>query len=279
MHTIYSLLAACVVLSSCQNIGSKPRQQLVTVAEDSLENRDDTDSTLVAAPPAEEQANAVTAMDFIEGKSYLTGTYRLWEPRDDPDSLLLGDWLDVYQQGNNLHLAPLQYTTSTGFDECAGIKTKAVETKNKSLLLLRHADLKSGSYPAIALANDKIWPNEKQDFTCGGSRYSLVGKGDIQESFTVSEDNGKESIFHVVANYSLTLTDAAGRAFTLVAEESFQDTFIKVLFVGDLDGDNRPDFIISVPRGYEEERVLWIPSREMTEQGIKVYEASRQFDC
>ncbi|GHE34076.1 hypothetical protein GCM10017764_16730 [Sphingobacterium griseoflavum] len=263
---------------SCQQIGSTSRQQHGTLSTDSLAITHDEDAAGMATADAGKTKQTSRAT-FIVGNSCLVGAHRLWESSDDPEILLEGEWLDVFKEGNTIRIVPLQYKVTEGFDECAGVKTKAVATQHKSLILLKLGDIKTGSYPAVEAAEHTFWPNEKREFTFAGQTYSMAGSGNINESYTVSGEDGKEELFHVVSDYSLTMTDPTGRTFTLVSEESFQDTFIKILFVGDLDGDDRPDFLISVPRGYEEERVLWIPSRHMTENGLKVYEATRQFDC
>ena len=139
--------------------------------------------------------------------------------------------------------------------------------------------LKTGVKSAVNVSKELLWPGVKTKFTCHGVDYTLTGKGTINGTETYIDDTEQAYTFHNVGNYSLQLIDAQGKILTLVDEESFNDTFIKLLFVGDLDGDNFPDFIISAPRHYEEERTLLILSTDFSNGRVKAYEAARQFDC
>lgn len=64
-------------------------------------------------------------------------------------------------------------------------------------------------------------------------------------------------------------------------QESFNDTFVEILFIGDIDRDGKPDFIFGTNRNYEEERVFLYLSSEAIEgkQIKKVSEIAVQFDC
>ena len=63
--------------------------------------------------------------------------------------------------------------------------------------------------------------------------------------------------------------------------DQFHDTFIKTLFVGDIDRDGKLDFIISNPLDYEESSTLLILSSQIKNDDIEKssFEQALQFDC
>ncbi|MNT99017.1 hypothetical protein D3C72_2417490 [compost metagenome] len=67
----------------------------------------------------------------------------------------------------------------------------------------------------------------------------------------------------------------------MIQEEQFNDTFIKTLFVGDIDRDGKLDFIISKPTNYEENSIMLILSSQIKENNIQKnsFQQSVQFDC
>lgn len=48
----------------------------------------------------------------------------------------------------------------------------------------------------------------------------------------------------------------------LYQQADYVDTITEIEFIGDLDGDNQPDFIISSPSFYEESRYIIFLSRD-----------------
>ncbi|MFC6096774.1 hypothetical protein ACFPVY_08955 [Flavobacterium qiangtangense] len=64
-------------------------------------------------------------------------------------------------------------------------------------------------------------------------------------------------------------------------EESFNDTFVELLFAGDIDNDGKLDFIFGANRNYEEERVILFLSSKAEKENVvkKVSEIAIQFDC
>lgn len=278
MRCLYSTILYVFLFVSCQNMGSGPKQQaIVAVADSIMEDFDQAekpaDSAVILPVPE------LRTRDYVEGKTLLLGAYRIWEEDDDLAVKMKGDWFELHQKGDGIEVSAIPLTFEDGFDDCAGVKTKSLKTENKSLMLLQLPKLKIGNYKTTTLLNDHPWPKEKVDFTFHGAAYQLQGFGDITGTEMFLADENKDKIFHNVSNYELRLADAKGNLITLVSEESFNDTFIQIKFVGDLDGDNQPDFIISAPRNYEEERVLLILSTDIQQDSITIYECSRQFDC
>lgn len=64
-------------------------------------------------------------------------------------------------------------------------------------------------------------------------------------------------------------------------EDAFNDTFVELLFVGDIDRDGKLDFIFGANKNYEEERVILFLSSKAENGNLvkKVSEIAIQFDC
>ena len=99
--------------------------------------------------------------------------------------------------------------------------------------------------------------------------------------YKTEPDEDGEKVFKNVENYKLYLTAGNNAEKLLLAESSFQDTFVRLLFAGDIDGDGKLDFVFSASRNYEEERaILFLSSKARNEEGVKkVSEIAVQFDC
>ena len=84
-----------------------------------------------------------------------------------------------------------------------------------------------------------------------------------------------------VEDYKLYISAENGPETLLMEQNSFNDTFVELLFIGDLDRDGKPDFVFSANRDYEEDRVvLYLSSRAKAgKAGEKVSEIAVQFDC
>ena len=84
-----------------------------------------------------------------------------------------------------------------------------------------------------------------------------------------------------VKDYKLYISADAGPESLFLQQESFNDTFVELLFIGDIDRDGKPDFIFGANRDYEEERViLYLSSKAEKGKIIKnVSEIAVQFDC
>ena len=81
--------------------------------------------------------------------------------------------------------------------------------------------------------------------------------------------------------FGLYLTVNNNSETLVIANDTFQDTFLELLFVGNIDKDCKLDFIFGAKRNYEETRMILFLSSEADENKIikKVSEISIQFDC
>ncbi len=246
-----------------------------------LEKTTDTvDSTVVEkAAPANEAISE--DVDFKNDFDILLATsYRTWE-NNNPASALTKNWMDLYEKDGRFYIGKAEFKLESGYDECAGDSTKIINSSTKTLLFMDLPELKSGEIKSLKIAKNKIWPKEKVTFAFNGVEYSLRAEGEVLASEKVVNDGGKEEIFQNVKNYKLYISTKTTPEKLLLQEASFNDTFVELLFVGDIDRDGKLDFIFRANRDYEEERViLFLSSKASPENSVKkVAEIAIQFDC
>jgi hypothetical protein len=209
----------------------------------------------------------------------LTSNYRDWEGKN-PVNNLTKNWVDLYEKNGKYYLGKADFTIERGYDECSGDSTKTVTSKNKTLILIESSNLKLGEINALKFNKNKIWTKEKMSFNYNNIDYSVRAEGDIISTNKVLTDEGEE-ISHVVKNYKLYISTKNTSEMLFLEEKSFNDTFVELLFIGDIDKDGKLDFIFDASRDYEEKRVVLYLSSKAKEGEIikKVSEIAIQFDC
>ncbi|MCV9926485.1 hypothetical protein OIU83_02390 [Flavobacterium sp. LS1R49] len=210
----------------------------------------------------------------------LPRSYRSSEGKNSATSLNK-KWIDLYEQNGEYYLGKASFKIEKGFDECTGDSLKSIVSKNKTIIFMDYPSLKLGKIKSLKIEEDKVWPDEKVTFVFNNVNYILRAEGKVLSSEMVSTDNNTEEVFKKVENYKLYLTTGNTTEKLLLAEQSFNDTFVELLFAGDIDNDGKLDFIFSANRNYEEERViLFLSSKAKSGEAMeKVSEIAVGFDC
>jgi hypothetical protein len=210
----------------------------------------------------------------------LPRTYRTYD-KVNPASSLSKDWIDLYQNNGEYFLGKADFEIEKGFDECSGDSLQSIIPKKKTIIFMNYPQLKSGKIKSLKIEANKIWPKEKLSFTFNNVIYTLRAEGKVISEEKRSTDDDKEEVFKVVEHYKLYLSAANNPEKLLLSEESFNDTFVELLFAGDIDQDGKLDFVFGANRNYEEERViLFLSSKADKEEAVKkVAEIAVQFDC
>ncbi|OXB13637.1 hypothetical protein [Flavobacterium reichenbachii] len=259
-----------LVLFSCNN-SKEPKYKMVI--KKNVENDVVADST--------QDEIAVAYEDFkSDFKVLIPRSYRTWENKNPVDSLNQ-NWTDLYEENGSYFLAKANYEIEKGFDECSGDSLKSINPKNKSLIFMDYPELKMGKINAVKITKDKIWPNEKMSLVLNNLKYTFRAEGKVLSSQKIETEDGKEDFFKEVKNYKLYLTVENNPEKLILEQENFHDTFVELLFAGDIDGDGKLDLIFRANRDYEEERViLFLSSKAQNGDAMKkTAEIAVQFDC
>lgn len=231
--------------------------------------------------PAATESGSIADEDFKNDFDILLPrSYRTFENVNDA-SALNEKWMELYEENGQYYIGKAKFTVESGFDECSGDSLKSILPKNKTLIYINNPELKAGKIESLKIDEDKVWPKEKLTVTFNKQRYILQAEGKVLSEFKVSNDDNKEEIFKNVKDYKLYITTENTPKTTLLTQESFNDTFVVLLFAGDIDGDGKLDFIFGANRDYEEERViLFLSSKAKKDEAVKkVSEIAVQFDC
>lgn len=206
-------------------------------------------------------------------------TYRDWEDQNPVDQLTK-NWMEIYQKDGRYFVGKADYKITKGSDECSGSDTKTIEPRKDVVLMMDLPDLKPGEINALKIPQKKIWPKEKTNFRYNDINYFLRAEGEILTSEQVITDDGEE-VFHDVKNYKLYISTGQNSEMLMLEEPSFDQTFVELLFVGDIDSDGKLDFMIGANRNYEEARVILFLSSKAKPGKIvqRAGEIAVQFDC
>lgn len=265
--TILTFLSFVMIIS-CKDKAQETPKKSVQHQKEVQSNKKSTDPEL---NPVEK-----TTEDF---KILLPKEYRDLGKENEVNELT-NNWLDVYQKNGKYYVGKANYTIARGFSECSGDSTRIINSKNNTILLIGNSSLTVGEVKTVKIEKNKIWPKEKLKFHFGNKEYTLRAEGKVLSSEKVDTDNGEE-LYQNVKDYKLYLSADNAPETLFLEEESFNDTFVELLFIGDIDRDGKPDFIFGANRDYEEERVILYLSSQAKKGKLikKAAEVAIQFDC
>jgi hypothetical protein len=270
-NTIYSFLLL-LLLASCQQRNKETQLHPQKVTDEVVHKQEE--QTPVAAPEKEEEP------EVFVFNTLLASTYRIWD-KNDPTQLLNNAWFDLFEKDGKYSLEKVSYDLTKGFDECSGSNTKTIETHRKTVLLVDDPKLSIGEVAFLPVVKKHIWPKQQQVFTFNNQTYTLRGEGTIEGAPNTTNQPDDQALWGKVKDYKLYMTITGSSEELILSQDSFNDTFVELLFVGDIDRDGKLDFIFGANRDYEEERVLlFLSSESESGQNLKkVSEVSIQSDC
>ncbi|GBU21412.1 hypothetical protein R80B4_01301 [Fibrobacteres bacterium R8-0-B4] len=158
----------------------------------------------------------------------------------------------LFCENDKCYLRPARISFSDGVDECTNIPTLTLKS-NALFLFLSFIDHNEDSIQSISLGKDlnddrgeTMPPNKKFAFELGNVMYELNAVGE-----KINDDEQD------VENYSLlfSIKGTIG-SDTLVSIKRIRYAVVKLLFIGDLDSDGKPDIILDAPLNYENNNIL-----------------------
>ena len=250
------LVLAFIVISlvSCNNKQSK-------------ENIGSTDTinTLLDTLTTTENGSALDSIAEIELDDTYTQNFsykgiNIFEPREyevsDFSKHILHTMeplIGLFHTGNKYELRTCKIVKNNIFEnECTGsaMMEPTLNVKGNCLFLFKGLETYNKQVLDTVPGNIKVWLNQPKNFKFKNIEYTLRSEGKL-----ISKSGSGKNYFENISNYKLYLTQG-NKSQCILEMRYFADTMTEIIFVGDLDGDNKPDFIISSPDHYEATRIL-----------------------
>jgi hypothetical protein len=280
MKNTLILCSLALLLASCED---KPAKEVTVQKETAIENKDtvvakslpekdevSTKSEMECEPNAEEQKNIVDIL--------FPFWYRIFDGEDlDPSQKINRDWISLYKDSSeNYYIKQADYYIEDGYSECAEVGTKDLKSKDNVILFIDLPNVNKGKVSNVDIPKARIWPNDTVNFEFNGVRYSLHATGKIIDGW---QRDGDE--FYVVRDYKLYISTDEKPEELLLDIKSFEDSFVQLIFIGDIDGDGIPDFVFDTAIHYEEKsKTLFLSTKaddgKITKQVAKL---GVSFDC
>lgn len=112
-----------------------------------------------------------------------------------------------------------------------------------------------GKKEPLAISKTPLWPGEPQTYVFKGKTYVLRAEGKQVDSYVYTDDSEEEKTYKKIENYKLYVSVNGSEEQLVLDIPGFNDTFVQLLFVGDLDGDGNLDFVFDTSEDYEQKQV------------------------
>jgi len=210
--------------------------------------------------------------------------YRGSEPSDF-EGMMSQDWYDFYYDAetNQYRMEKASIIAQKHYDDCLQDSTTWVYSERESILLIYGVEPSKKPIKSILIEKQHVWPQKSYTFGFNNKKYTLRGDG-----FTIKEEKAwmdgydEPEQWDEVINYKLYLSEDSTKGEQLIiAMPDFNYTFVKIVWIGDMDGDGKPDFIFDVSPEYEYKRmVLFLSSIAGGNEIVKCAGISEYgFDC
>ena len=182
------------------------------------------------------------------------------------------EYIGLFERNGKFYMKPTRVKWVKSYDDCNQDSTDvAVTFGEDNCYLLFNDFIDYNSEPIDAVNEGKLIemrPNTAFDFTYNGVKYKLKTEGE--------EDNSNTK------NYKLYIcSKRCKKEQVLVDHEFVDDAYIEILFIGDLDGDSKPDIILNAPTNYENRYIMLFLSSTRRKGELLHLEASEfdWYDC
>lgn len=286
-NVIFTVVAfTCMALGSCSN----PETKSTTMSNiiDTPTVSWDTTAAFYIDSQAEETIDFLPAVYADNGSNITTqyGSYILlpfsYHGDEVPHQMLKASWHTLYKKGNTFFIskeAPsFKYEFDAIVDEGTSDKTGvAVHSSYTDAMFIGNvSNLKTGELTHITLDTNIIMPGTSHYFKYKGADYRIYAS-----AYKYQEQN--EGQFSI-RNYRVYLErqkDSVTTKQLIVARPYIDHIYYlcMVSFVGDIDGDDIPDFILNVPMENGNNTILYLSSEAGESELLKTAAVQASVGC
>ncbi|MBE8727113.1 FG-GAP repeat protein [Flavobacterium hungaricum] len=247
------------ILFSCKNVKEEKTVKSDVVFKDTLKEIQKSEI------PINEEKGFVNDFDILLPDTYET------HANVNLAASLNEKWIDLYQKDGEYYLGVPKFKIEKGISDSSGFPLMSIMSENETLIFMDFPEFKTGKIKHLNISKRKIWPNDKLTFSFNNVDYVLRAEGKVlSEAKTVTEEDDKEAIFNEIADFKLYLTAGNIAEQLIFEEESFWENVLELLFVGDIDGDGKLDFLLKADRNNEDNRVvLFLSSKAENTEAVK----------
>jgi uncharacterized protein (TIGR02145 family) len=193
-------------------------------------------------PCNEDKRNAIANEEKDIVDILLPSFYGLFDECDlNPAKKINNSWVSLYKDSTeSYYIKQADYYIGDGFDDCNGVSTKDLRSKDDVVLFMNLPHIKKGKIDHVKISQKGILPNDTMRFEFNGISYYFRATGGIVD--TISRNIG---------DYKLYVGTNGKPEELLLDIGLFEDSFMQLLFIGDIDGDGIPDFIFDTSNHYE----------------------------
>lgn len=190
------------------------------------------------------------------------------EDLKDTYSSINENWLE-FRQVDKMHFIVKQADynlTDPILNECTEVNQIGVfspEEEEPLFFFAHNKLLAKGDIVSLPIKNKPLWPGEVYEYKYKGHTYTLEAEGVLKNTYKYTDDSSEEAReFREFEKYKLYISVDGKEKQVVLDIADFHDTFVQLLFVGDLDGDGKLDFVFDTSADYEQKMIEVYLSKE-----------------
>lgn len=212
-----------------------------------------------------EKVGPKISADFSSAISILLPTQYRKESTGYPKNVENKDWFELYKEEKTekwiIGKADLQI--SYGRDECVGEEVMIIKSKRENAVLFFTNFKGLNEKPETILENKSLFPEHNISFKFKGSEYMLLPMGSVMDdqrhiipASMVRAKTDQELADSQITNYQLSFS-TNDKTYHLVTIDEIEFSTPKIVWVGDLNGDDFPDMILDLSDFYEAQHLFF----------------------